>query len=66
MITIIGSVYTYSIRILKIERVLFCNNVDVCRRTVISHTKALDQTRLVTFVTDKDYHGDKAVSFYSS
>ena len=34
----------------------------VFARSVISHTRTLDGTRLMTFVTDKDYHNDKAVS----
>ena len=33
-------------------------------RQVIGHTKALDKTRPVTFVSASDYGSDKAVSQY--
>lgn len=32
-------------------------------RTLIKHTKALDATRPVTYVTDSNYARDKGVSF---
>lgn len=34
-------------------------------RTLIEHTKALDPTRPVTYITDSDYARDKGVSLYS-
>jgi len=32
-------------------------------REVIGHVRSLDQTRLVTFVCNKDFYNDLAVSF---
>lgn len=49
-------------------KTLKCNRLKVLLffsyRTLIEHTKALDPTRPVTYITDSNYARDKGVSFY--